>query len=206
MVQFLNVECSCLSKLLLKFLTFTQKGKRFVEMSLFKPLYGKEVLVNAALWVAERLPEEQRRLHKVFKTLWFADLSHLKKYGRTITGDTYIAMKNGPVPSILYDETKDPNSEFFKRFDKGSEKGFLSLLKKADENYLSETDKEELLSSLETYKDVEFSNLTEESHKSAWRSAGLNNSIRINEILDEIGADAELRQYVLDYDALRRVV
>lgn len=175
-------------------------------MSLFKPLYGKEVLVNAALWVAERLPEEQRRLHKVFKTLWFADLSHLKKYGRTITGDTYIAMKNGPVPSILYDETKDPNSEFFKRFDKGSEKGFLSLLKKADENYLSETDKEELLSSLETYKDVEFSNLTEESHKSAWHSAGLNNSIRINEILDEIGADAELRQYVLDYDALRRVV
>lgn len=68
-------------------------------MTLFRPQFGMDVLVNAALWVIERLPENERRLHKLFKVLWFADLEHLKKYGRTVTGDTYVAMEFGPVTS-----------------------------------------------------------------------------------------------------------
>ena len=48
--------------------------------------YKKQIIFNAALYVANRLPKEQCRLHKVFKILWFADMEHLKKYGRTITG------------------------------------------------------------------------------------------------------------------------
>ena len=37
---------------------------------------------------------------KIVKLLFFSDKLHLIKYGRTITGDSYIAMKNGPVGSI----------------------------------------------------------------------------------------------------------
>jgi len=37
---------------------------------------------------------------KIVKLLFFCDKLHLIKYGRTITGDNYIAMKNGPVGSI----------------------------------------------------------------------------------------------------------
>lgn len=170
-------------------------------MSVYKPLYGKEVLINAALWVASRLSEDQCRLHKIFKILWFADLNHLKKYGRTITGDTYIAMNNGPVPSILYDEMKtNPGSDdAFYRFDKDKEKGFVKPLKQVDVDYLSETDVCELQESLDFYKNYSFDELTELSHKHAWKSArdaGPNTSIRIDEILDEIEADSELREYV----------
>ena len=151
-------------------------------MSAFKPLFGRDVLINAALWVATRLPEDQCRLHKIFKILWFADLYHLKKYGRTVTGDTYIAMNNGPVPSVLYDEMKQNPSEgdAFRRFDRGNEA---------------------LSYSLDLYKDKSFDELTQLSHKHAWnsaRNAGMNTSIRIDEILDEIGADSELRKYVKD--------
>lgn len=71
--------------------------------------YGTDVLLNAALWVAERLPEQDRRIHKLFKILWFADLLHLKQYGRSVTGDTYIAMNYGPVPSA---------GDAFRRFDR----------------------------------------------------------------------------------------
>ncbi|ACX76283.1 conserved hypothetical protein [Fibrobacter succinogenes subsp. succinogenes S85] len=172
-------------------------------MSAFKPLFGKEVLLNAALWVATKLPEDQCRLHKIFKILWFADLYHLKKYGRTVTGDTYIAMNNGPVPSVLYDEMKFTPSEgdAFRRFDKGSEKGFVVPLKTVNSDFLSESDIEALSYSFDLYKDKSFDELTRLSHQHAWNSAqksGMNTSIRIDEILDEIGADCELRKYVKD--------
>ena len=55
---------------------------------MINPIYGTDVLLNAALWVAERLPEQDRRIYKLFKILWFADLLHLNQYGRFVTGDT----------------------------------------------------------------------------------------------------------------------
>jgi uncharacterized phage-associated protein len=37
------------------------------------------------------------------KLIWLADRLHLRKYGRPIVGDKYIAMGNGPVPSKTRD-------------------------------------------------------------------------------------------------------
>ena len=112
-------------------------------------------------------------------------------------------MNNGPVPSILYDEMKQNPTEgdAFRRFDRGNEKGFVVPLKDVNADYLSETDIEALTYSLNLYKDKSFDELTQLSHNHAWnsaRNAGMNTSIRIDEILDEIGADGELRKYVKD--------
>ena len=57
--------------------------------------------VNAVLYIVERL--KRKDFHKIFKLLYFSDREHLNVYGRTITGDTYIAMADGPVPSNVYD-------------------------------------------------------------------------------------------------------
>lgn len=46
------------------------------------------------------------------KVFFFADRDHLRTYGRPVTGDAYIAMANGPVPSRLYDIVKG-NLDFF---------------------------------------------------------------------------------------------
>lgn len=40
---------------------------------------------------------------KALKLVYFADRYHLRKYGRLITNDTYVAMKNGAVPSSTRD-------------------------------------------------------------------------------------------------------
>lgn len=40
---------------------------------------------------------------KAIKLIWLADRIHLRKYGRTITGDSYYAMEHGPVPSTTKD-------------------------------------------------------------------------------------------------------
>lgn len=40
---------------------------------------------------------------KALKLIWLADRLHVNKFSRTITGDKYFAMKNGPVASCTYD-------------------------------------------------------------------------------------------------------
>lgn len=40
---------------------------------------------------------------KAIKLLWLCDRFHLRKYGRTISGDNYVAMKLGPVASNTRD-------------------------------------------------------------------------------------------------------
>ena len=110
---------------------------------MINPIYGTDVLLNAALWVAERLPEQDRRIHKLFKILWFADLAHLKLYGRSVTGDTYYAMNYGPVPTALYDMIKgncSPELRVFTQYDRG----FFDVSKKCNMDYLSESDIEAL--------------------------------------------------------------
>lgn len=158
--------------------------------------YKKEIIFNSALYVAARLLEEECRLHKVFKILWFADMEHLKKYGRTVTGATYTARPHGPVPLVLYDEINKGKS-IFKRYDKGpKEKGFLIPLKKANEFFLSETDKEELDAAIEKYKGETFNSLKSLSHKSAYESTNLDEEISLSAILEEINASEELREYI----------
>lgn len=40
---------------------------------------------------------------KIVKLMYLADKLHLIRYGRTITGDSFVAMKNGPVGSTVLD-------------------------------------------------------------------------------------------------------
>jgi len=40
---------------------------------------------------------------KAIKLIWLSDRYHLRKYGRLITGDSYFALPNGPVPSATRD-------------------------------------------------------------------------------------------------------
>jgi uncharacterized phage-associated protein len=40
---------------------------------------------------------------KAIKLIWLSDRLHLRRYGRTITGDVYFALPHGPVPSATRD-------------------------------------------------------------------------------------------------------
>ena len=57
-----------------------------------------EKVVNTILFFASRCPSPTKM--KISKLMFYADKLHLNRYGRPITGDTYIKMNFGPVPSM----------------------------------------------------------------------------------------------------------
>lgn len=142
--------------------------------------------------------------HKIFKVLYFADQKHLAKYGRPITGDNYVAMKNGPVPSNIYDILKSIRTEtifsaytkqYLPFFDvRGNH--FVFAKQEPDLEYLSETDIECLNEAISENKDLDFGQLTEKSHDPAYNQAIKDDYIPLLEIAKVGGANEAMLKYI----------
>lgn len=169
-------------------------------------IFNYDRALNALLYVANHIDVRKRDIHKIFKILYFADMTHLNKYGRAITGDRYIAMKYGPVPSSIYDMVKIVRGDSW--YVQDDLKAFFSIhgnslepLRDADTNYLSESDVKELDSAIEKYKDVDFNEMTKLSHGSAWTKTWRNpycDEISVEDILRECGADEDYISFIVD--------
>ena len=120
---------------------------------------NKTKTCEALLFVSNRLESADK--HKLSKILYRADKDHLQKYGRMITGDYYVKMKYGPVPSFVYELIKENNRT---RSDFEVEGFNIRPLRKADTNELSESDIECLNNSIEEHGSKSFEELTLESH------------------------------------------
>jgi uncharacterized phage-associated protein len=154
--------------------------------------FDKDAALNAVLYIVSKLPDPT--FHSVSKVMYFADRYHLERYGRLICGDTYIAMKHGPVPSVIYDLLKAVknggsltlNAELVQMFLAALEvKGNFYIVEKAQANldYLSESDIEALDYSIKQYGSLTFSELTKQSHDDAYESTGFNDVIDIETIV-----------------------
>jgi len=60
---------------------------------------NRQKAIECVLWLIQR---GETNMYSIWKMLFAAEKYHLNTYGRPITGDTYIAMKYGTVPSWLY--------------------------------------------------------------------------------------------------------
>lgn len=144
--------------------------------------------------------------HKLFKILYFAEQNHLVEYGKPIIGDMFIAMKDGPVPSNVYDVLKVlkgssifvPHQDFKKDFDVRD--GYFIYLKNhnvEDEfDILSEAEIETLSKSIAENKNLSFKILRDKSHDEAWHAANQDETMNIFDIAKAGGADDELLQYI----------
>ena len=128
----------------------------------------KSKAINSKLFVLNQLGAEKSDAHKVFKILYFADQKHLVNYGRPITGDTYVKMQYGPVPSFLRNVSDGNEKEGLIN---KTNKHFLTTSYQYDEEDLSESEIECLNEAIAENKDISFKKLTEKSHDSAWQNA-----------------------------------
>ncbi len=67
--------------------------------------FSKEKAIQAINFFVEKEGGKCNYM-KVIKLISLSDRLHLQKYGRTITGDKYYAMKHGMVPSTTLDISK----------------------------------------------------------------------------------------------------
>jgi uncharacterized phage-associated protein len=143
--------------------------------------------------------------HKLFKIMYFADQKHLVKYGNPITNDQYIAMSNGPVPSIAYDILKAVKKEsitakfhdsFINYFE--INEYYVKAKQKANPDYLSESEIKCLNESIQDNKDLSFNDLTDKSHDIAWEMASnqKNPNIELTKIAEAGGANPEMLSYI----------
>lgn len=169
-----------------------------------KKLFKWDVALNAILYIIQRLHEVD--IHKVCKILYYTDQMHLDKYGRTTTGDTYIRMPYGPVPSNVEDIFKALRRESFFSDMVGNigeklifvNRYFLTSNDSPDLDYLSETDVECLNTAIMKCKDLNFEELTEASHGYAWNSAQNGQEIDFADILREVGSPEEYIDYICE--------
>src|SRR5581483_12256966 len=113
----------------------------------------------------------------IAKIFFYADKEHLTDWGRSICGDFYVAMENGPVPSNIYSLVKrEPfiDDDIIADFDARIEKDDRRLKPRVEFNQvsLSKSDVEYLKKSEAIYGHMTFGALRDLVHKErAWREA-----------------------------------
>lgn len=169
--------------------------------------FDKVKTLNALLYVANRV--QRKDFHKIFKVIYFADRQHLADWGRPITGDTYIAMDAGPVPSRLYDMLKIvrgdsylPDTEGLGRYFQVENWMYVKPLVDADLDRLSPNEQEALSDAIAKYASLSYDEIKEKSHDVAWRSTARDFAIQWDNIAREAGLDEEEVACLLDYSAM----
>ncbi len=84
---------------------------------------------------------------KALKLIFLADRYHLRKYGRLVTDDCYVAMKYGPVPSTIMDIAEEDEqlgkplkgyaSKYIRAIDRGRR---VESIHPIDDSYFSDSD------------------------------------------------------------------
>jgi uncharacterized phage-associated protein len=160
-------------------------------------------VVEGVDFLAQRWPGiTQYYIGKVF---YFADKEHCLDWGRTISGDRYVAMEHGPVPSRIYEILKLGSGDDDEILDYLSERISISLDGNRIHVYsrggnsfpsLSNTDTEYLERALEFCRKLTFAELRALSHRELpWAKAS--EAIENNPPMDlalwfeQAGLDAE---------------
>lgn len=151
-------------------------------------------VIASAVYVAQKVP--RLTVGRLMKLLFLADKYHLVRYGRPITGDRYIAMKDGPVPSFAYrvfkkEVLKNPYTPQGKRLalaiavDKTESPAHLSAKGSFDRTQLSASDVEALNRIIAAFGKLTFHELRKMTHAmpayhNAWEVRGNRSGVRMN--------------------------
>ena len=150
--------------------------------------FDPEKALHLVLFVAQHVPNAT--FHTISKVIYFADKLHLQRYGRLICGDSYVAMKHGPVPSEIYDMMKDVRGDGFSEHWQTARESFkvegkatVVPCRVPDLEVFSDSDLECLKEAIKTYGHLDFTRLTELSHDAAWQATDDNDMIDLEQIV-----------------------
>lgn len=129
-------------------------------------MWDRAKAIEAVVYLASQINDPTKM--KICKLLYFADKLHMSRYGRFISGDNYVAMEHGPVPSKIYN--------IIRRVERGEENDAFSVpnsrtiapQRPADLYEFSDTDIECFEETLRDYGNKTAKQLRDMSHGDAW--------------------------------------
>lgn len=166
--------------------------------------FNSEKALEAILYVASKAPIPD--IYHVIKALYFADLKHLDRYGRLITGDKYIAMRYGPVASGALDIVNLAKGKqaflpagisidtILNSVDVVGKN--INAIRQYRESAFSESDIECLDEAISEIGGLDFDTICQKSHGSAWESADENGEISFSELAKESDPSGLLLKYL----------
>lgn len=140
--------------------------------------FDKQKLTEIVLYILNKT--KGLDYYHIFKVIYFANIAHLAKYGFCMTTDEFCALPDGPVPSILYNCIKDDyrhdqelKGMIEESIAKGNEDTYyvLTAKRKADMDYLSKADIEEIDKSIIENAYLPYHELRAKSHGEEWTRA-----------------------------------
>ena len=148
--------------------------------------YKKPVATKIAnlvtYFIQNSKPEFNDKL-KLNKQLFFADFTHYKNHGASITGLSYRAIKYGPVPAnydniYAYLETEQLISSQFSKLPNGGAGEVFVSEADFDKKLFSEEEKETLSTITEKFANISTWDIVELSHKEkAWKELEANRAL-----------------------------
>lgn len=135
--------------------------------------FDEEKALATMLYLASK--RGQINFYALVKTVYFADKRHLQRWGRTITGDRYVRMVYGPVPSAVYDMLKSVRGDRDWRNDLSPymkiEGNIVAPLAQPDLDQFSESELEVLDEAFNEYGHMNFGELKAASHDAAYNKS-----------------------------------
>ncbi len=162
--------------------------------------FDPQIMCEVILYIAEQL--RQPSLKQIASILYLADKLHLTRYGRFITGDRYIAMEYGPVPSNVYAmlraarTTNGPIADDLAPGFSVQDERIVIPHREPDLDWISDSERECLDETIAQFGAMSFRQLTEISHDEAWQNTERNREISLEAILTSIGNPAPLLEHL----------
>lgn len=143
--------------------------------------FKRDKAIETIVYIAKRVNEPTN--WRVLKLMYLADRHHLKTYGRFITGDSYVAMRQGPVASATYDLIKSDEtpSDVTSYIMDGY---YVRVGQEADYNRrkFSGTDMQTLEYTIEEYGNLPHSQLSKIVHDEAWEEIAGYDAINLEKL------------------------
>ena len=169
------------------------------NQNIYKRKYHK------ALETLVYLANKDQRQYWILKAIYLADKEHLKRYGRQIFDDRYIAMKLGPVPSLAYDIVKSTREgaagyNFPEPVPATAltapDNRTVKASRKANVNLLSASEIECLNNAYDLIKNLTLQQVCDLTHDAAYDAAVQDDDMSIKEIIGTLENNKEVLDYV----------
>ncbi|WP_332752320.1 restriction endonuclease subunit S [Hydrogenophaga sp.] len=171
------------------------KLRTFAELGQLDASKGLEALVYAA----RRLPNKGH--YWPLKVQYVADRKHLERHGRTLYGETHVAMPYGPVPQAAFNASRAlAKGELICEFPMDAVRTALRrdgetlvALRDADPGVLGADERESLDWAIRLLADMSFEELKTQTHDTAWDKTPRNAPMAWQDIIDSLAPAARQR-------------